>query len=241
MHCTDRIIVLSHTRFSDSSIIVQALSQQHGRISLMVFGFGGKNKSKMGAFHPMALLDVVYTYRLERQIQKLTEYKPSPSLADCTTDLRKSTLLMFLAEVIGKSIREEAEDESQFNFIDTSIQILEQMENGLQFFHIAFMVKLSRYLGFFPGPLSAEHLFFDLEQGHCTTFRPTHRHYISADEFKRIAFFADCQYNDLDKVQMSKDERDFMLETILTWYGYRIPTMKEINSYDILHEVFGQI
>lgn len=207
----------------------------------MVFGFGGKNKSKMGAFHPMALLDVVYTYRLERQIQKLTEYKPAPSLSECTTDLRKSTLLMFLAEVVSKSIREEAEDESQFKFIDTSIQILEQMDKGLQFFHIAFMVKLTRHLGFFPGPSSSEHLFFDLEQGHCTSFRPAHRHYISVDEFKRIEFFADCQYNDLGNVQMSKDERDFLLETILTWYGYRIPTMKDINSYGILREVFGQI
>ena len=156
MLCTDRIIVLSHTRFSDSSIIVRALSRQHGRVSLMVYGFGGKSRSKLGAFHPMALLDVVYSYKPDRDIQKLTEYRPAPNLVSCTADLRKSTLLMFMAEVVGKSIREEAEDDAQFEFIDVSVQILEQMQAGLQFFHLAFMVKLSRIIGFFPN-IDASH------------------------------------------------------------------------------------
>jgi DNA repair protein RecO (recombination protein O) len=238
MLCTDRIVVLSHTRFSDSSIIVQALSRQHGRISLMVYGFGGKNRSKMGAFHPMSLLDVVYSYKSEREVQKLTEYKPSPNLVNCTTDIRKSTLLMFMAEVVSKSIREEAEDDAQFEFIDMSVQILEQMQMGLQFFHLAFMVKLSRILGFFPS-IDSNHQFFDLEQGHSTAMRPVHRHFVAADVFNRIVFFADCQYNCLCDIQMSRQERDFMLETVIKWYQFRIPTMKDVNSYEILREVFS--
>lgn len=238
MLCTDRIIVLGHTRFSDSSIIVKALSRQHGRISLMVYGFGGKNRSKLGAFHPMALLDVVYSFKPDRDIQKLTEYRSSPLLVSCTDDLRKSSILMFMAEVVGKSIREEAEDDTQFEFIDTSVQILEQMQTGLQFFHIAFMAKLSRILGFFPS-IDSGHQFFDLEQGHSTAVRPVHRHFVAADAFRRIASFADCQYNSLCDVQMSRQERDFMLETVIQWYQFRIPTMKEVNSYEILHEVFS--
>ena len=238
MLCTDRIVVLSHTRFSDSSIIVQALSRQHGRISLMVYGFGGKSRSKMGAFHPMSLLDVIYSYKSERDVQKLTEYKPAPNLVNCTADIRKSTLLMFMAEVVSKSIREEAEDDAQFEFIDTSVQILEQMQAGLQFFHLAFMVKLSRILGFFPS-IDSGHQFFDLEQGHSTAVRPVHRHYVSSEVFSRIAYFADCQYNNLCDVQISRQERDVMLETVIQWYQFRIPTMKEVNSYEILHEVFA--
>ena len=238
MLCTDRIIVLSHTRFSDSSIIVRALSRQHGRVSLMVYGFGSKSRSKLGAFHPMALLDVVYSYKPDRDIQKLTEYRPAPNLVSCTADLRKSTLLMFMAEVVGKSIREEAEDDAQFEFIYASVQILEQMQAGLQFFHLAFMVKLSRIIGFFPN-IDASHPFFDLEQGHSIAVRPVHRHFVAADVFRRIVFFADCPYESLRDVQMPRQERDSLLETVLQWYGFRIPTMKEVNSYEILHEVFA--
>lgn len=239
MLCTDRIIVLGHTRFSDSSIIVQALSRQHGRVSLMVYGFGGKNRSKLGAFHPMALLDVVYSYKPDRDIQKLTEYHPSPNLVSCTADLRKSSILMFMAEIVGKSIREETQDDAQFEFIDTSVQILEQMQSGLQFFHLAFMVKLSRIIGFFPS-IDGSHQFFDLEQGHSTPMRPNHRHFVAVDVFRRIASFADYQYNSLCEVQMSKTDRDFILETVIQWYQFRIPTMKDVNSYEILHEVFAE-
>lgn len=238
MLCTDRIIVLSHTRFSDSTIIVQALSRERGRISLMVFGLGGKSKSKLGAFHPMALLDVVYTYKDDREIQKLTEYKPSPSLISCTSDLRKSTTLIFLAEVVGKSIRESAEDKAQFEFIDTSIQILEHVQNGLQCFHLAFLAKLSRHLGFFPGPPEPEHRFFDIEQGHCTCFKPVHNHFVDIDIFNRICQFANCPYDQLSETHLEKTDRDFLLETMLKWYGYRTPSMKDINSLDILHEIF---
>jgi len=238
MLCTDRIIVLNHTRFSDSSIIVQALSRQHGRISLMVRGLGGRGRTRIGAFHPMSLLDVVYTYKTDRSVQTLTEYKPSPYLVSCVADLRKSTLLMFMAEVVGKSIREEAEDDAQFEFIDTSVQILEQLSTGLQFFHLAFMVKLSRVIGFFPN-IDCGHQFFDLEQGHSTAMRPVHRHFVAADVFRRITFFADCPYNNLNSLQMPRQERDSLLETMLQWYGFRISTMKDVNSYEILHEVFA--
>lgn len=192
----------------------------------------------MGAFHPMALLDVVYSYKPDRDIQKLTEYRPAPNLVSCTADIRKSTLLMFMAEVVGKSIREEAEDDAQFEFIDASVQILEQMQAGLQFFHLAFMVKLSRIIGFFPN-IDASHPFFDLEQGHSIAVRPVHRHFVAADVFRRIVFFADCPYENLRDVQMPRQERDSLLETVLQWYGFRITTMKEVNSYEILHEVFA--
>jgi len=192
----------------------------------------------LGAFHPMALLDVVYSYKPDRDIQKLTEYRPAPNLVSCTADIRKSTLLMFMAEVVGKSIREEAEDDAQFEFIDASVQILEQMQAGLQFFHLAFMVKLSRIIGFFPN-IDASHPFFDLEQGHSIAVRPVHRHFVAADVFRRIVFFADCPYENLRDVQMPRQERDSLLETVLQWYGFRITTMKEVNSYEILHEVFA--
>ena len=112
------------------------------------------------------------------------------------------------------------------------------MQAGLQFFHLAFMVKLSRIIGFFPN-IDSSHSFFDLEQGHSTAVRPVHRHFVDADVFSRIAFFADCPYNSLDTVQMSRQERDFMLETVLQWYGFRIPTMKDVNSYTVLREVFS--
>lgn len=239
MLCTDRIIVLSRTRYSDSSIIIQALSRQHGRISLMVYGLGGKNRSRLGAFHTMALLDVVYSYRQERQVQKLSEYKSSPILTDCTIDLRKSTMLMFLAEVVSKSIREEAEDDAQFEFIDTSIQILEQLQSGIQLFHIAFLLKLSRYLGFSPTQLVPGQQFFDLEAGHGTIVRPVHRHYIAAEQFAQLYQFLDLPFNQLNQIKITRTERDFLLETVLIWYSFHIPTMKEINSLSVLHDVFN--
>jgi len=239
MICSDRIIVLSRTRYSDSSVIIQALSKLHGRISLMVYGLGGKSRSKLGAFHTMALLDVVYSYRQERQVQKLSEYKPAPALPNCTADLRKSTTLMFLAEVVSKSIREEAEDNTQFDFIDTAIQILEQMQNGLHLFHIAFLLKLSRHLGFCPTPLVPGQQYFDLEAGHGTIVHPIHRHFISASEFAKLYQFIDCRFDQLDQIKISRTERDFLLDVTLRWYGFRIPTMKDVNSLSVLHDVFN--
>lgn len=239
MLCNDRIIVLSHTRYTDTSIIVQALSEEHGRISLMVRGFGGKSRSKLGVFHPMALLDAVYSYREERQVQQLTEYKPSPSLPNCTADLRKSTLLMFLAEVVSKSIREETADQSQFAFIDTAVQILEQMQAGIQNFHIAFLLKLSRHLGFNLNQLEPGQQFFDLESGLGTVARPMHRNFITDEQFAQLYQFADCPFDQLQQIPLSRTDRDFLLTTTLLWYGFRIPTMKGVNSYSILHEVFN--
>lgn len=239
MICTDRIIVLQHTRFSDTSIIVQALSKLHGRISLMVYGVGGKNKNKIGFFHPLAILDVVYSYKADRGVQKLTEHKLSPPLLNCITDMRKSTMLTFLAEIINKCIREEIGDAEQFKFIETSIQILEQIDNGTNLFHIAFLTRLSRYLGFAPNNIDPLCLYFDIEQSEATITRPHHKHYVSTEFFLRIMEISALPYDQLGEVRISKSERDTMLDTIIKWYSFRISTMNSINSLEVLQDVFS--
>jgi len=238
MVTADRIIVLKYVKYSDSSIIVQALSQKHGRVSLMVRGLG-KNRTKLGAFHPLALLDAVYSYREDRQVQRLSEYKPNPLLANCTTDLRKSTQLMFLAEVVGKSVMPETPDSLVFAFVEQSIMMLEEMEKGLAEFHIAFLVKLSQFLGFHPGQESVDMPFFDLTLGHGVEIRPHHKHYIGNDLFKKMYRYFDLKYSELDVCPLSKTDRDFLLDVVVMWYANNIVSMADINSHEILHQVFN--
>jgi DNA repair protein RecO (recombination protein O) len=238
MLCSDRVIVFNYTRFSDSSVILHAFSKQHGRISLMVFGLGGKGKTKLGAFHPLALLDVVYSYKPGRDIQKLREYKLNPPLISCSSDIRKSTLLMFLSEISSKCIREETSDLQLFTFFETAVEFLEQIDQGLQSFHLAFLVKMSRYLGFSPDENALSQHYFDLILGHGTNNQPSHKYYLHQDMFRYFFRFYTVGFHELESIKISRNERDLLLEASIAWYGFHVSGLKTINSYPVLKEVF---
>lgn len=239
MLVSDRFIVFNYTRFSDSSIILHALSQQHGRLSVMVYGFGSKGKSKLVAFHPFSLIDTVYSFKPGRDIQKLKEYKINPLLTNCISDIRKSTILIFLSEITAKSVREETPDPQLFGFVEKSIEMLELMETGLAYFHLAFLVKLSRYLGFSPNSDSLQQPFFDLVSGHGIQQKPAHGHYLHQPMFEKLYQLLTLNYNQLDTLSWNRNERDTLMEAILNWYSFHVSGLKTIHSYQVLREIFA--
>src|SRR5690606_21199191 len=70
---------------------------------------------------------------------------PYHSLA---TDVRKSAIAMFVCEILNKTVREESSPGPLFEFIFSSLRVLESLEKNYENFHLLFLIKLSRYLGF---------------------------------------------------------------------------------------------
>ena len=78
----------------------------------------------------------------------------------------KSTIALFLLEVISKSIREHEKNEDMFEFIYDSLCALDSDEKLNPDFHLLFLVHFSRYLGFSPHENYSEKMpFFEMSEG----------------------------------------------------------------------------
>ncbi|MDA3891781.1 MAG: DNA repair protein RecO [Salinivirgaceae bacterium] len=234
------IIVLSYTKYSESSIIVQGISEHFGRISFLVYGIGSKkSRSKLASFQPLFLIDTQIYSKASRGIQKIKEFKLSPPLYNLTADIRKSTLSLFIAELLSKTVKEEYTDESLFQFIKTSILFLDELKENLAIFHLVFLLKLSRYLGFAPESYTTNALFFDYKEGASQSSKPYHQHYLNKSDFQELLKLLNIDFDKLHEIHISKSLRDHLLEAIMNMYEIHILNFRSLNSYVVLKEVFS--
>src|SRR5882757_6416664 len=148
-----RGIVFKTTDYGESSVVVQVFTEKFGLQSYMVNG-AKKPKAKISCnmLQPLHLLDMVVYHKETGNVQRIKEVKNSPVLQTIPYDVIKSSLALFLNEVLYKAIKQQAADENLFGFIFNSIEWMDHQPEGIVNFHLFFLTRLTRYLGFYPGP-----------------------------------------------------------------------------------------
>ena len=146
-----RGIVLNYIRYRETSIIVKIYTELFGIQSYIVNGVrSSKSKTnRIAFFQPLTLLDlVVYHKSKEQTLHRLSEVKCSIPFKSLPFDFIKSSMAMFLTEILVKTLKEEEKNESLFDFLQDSILELENSAERFENFHLMFMAKLAFYLGF---------------------------------------------------------------------------------------------
>jgi DNA repair protein RecO (recombination protein O) len=145
-----RGIVFRFTKYGDTSIIVNVFTEMFGLQSFIVNGVRSASAkgNKIALYQPLTLLDMVVYHRENANINRIKEVKCIHPFHAMPVDVRKSTIAMFIAEVVNKSVKEETHAGAIFDFLFNSLIALDVVEEGVENFHLLFLLQLSRYLGF---------------------------------------------------------------------------------------------
>ncbi len=236
-----KCIILHHTRYSDSGLILQAYTREAGRLSFMVKGMRSKGSGKHNAFfQTMSMLDVVLYYKESRNIHHLREFSVPYSLSGIYTDIRKSCIAVFLGEILSQVLKEETHNYELYDHIEGSLRFLSESSSGFSNFHIAFLIGLSSYLGFEPGKrTSAREKFFDLADGRFAETPPVHGYYADEVISGILAGFFSASYGSMGAIPLTGSLRNDVLETIIKYYSIHLPLFKKVKSLQVLKEIFG--
>ncbi|WP_426490295.1 DNA repair protein RecO [Hymenobacter sp. 102] len=152
-----RGIVLSYLRYRETSIIARVYTERLGLQSYIVNGVRkAKPPGRIALFQPFTLLDLVaYTSR-NGGLTRLSEYRCSEPFRTLPYDVRKSSVALFLSEIVGRVLQEEEENEPLFTFLHDAMLRFDQQEAGFENFALEFLLQLSHYLGF--GPETGEEI-----------------------------------------------------------------------------------
>lgn len=144
-------IVFRFTKYGETSIIVTIFTELFGLQSYIVNGVRSPSKkSKIALYQPLTLLDMVVYHKENASILRIKEVKCLHPYQSVATNFRKSTMAMFLNEILNKTVKEQSHVHELCQFLITSFQQLDRMENNFENFHLIFLVKLSQFLGFRP-------------------------------------------------------------------------------------------
>ena len=100
-------IVLKSFPYGDSSLIARCFSKDKGKISLIVKGARSKKSSKASHFEPLSHIDVVYSYKPNRELQILSKVSFINYWSNILNDLRRVTISMAVLELTEKTLSYE--------------------------------------------------------------------------------------------------------------------------------------
>jgi len=236
-----RGIVLYSLPYNDTYAITLIYTEEFGRVSYLTSqSKSRKSKVPRSLFHPLAILDLEVEHQNLRDIQRIKEAEIHIPLVAILTDPLKSALGIFLAELISKVIREEQTNRLLFDFLLQSVQVLELTDVSSANFHLVFMIRLSRLLGFYPDATDYQKgMFFDMRNGTFTRQQPAHIHFLPPEE--SVVFFnlLRMSYENMSVFRFSGKERQAIIHRILEYYRLHLSDFPEIKSLEILHDVFS--
>jgi DNA repair protein RecO (recombination protein O) len=100
------------------------------------------------------------------------------------------------------------------------------------------MIRLSRFLGFAPqGQFSPSERYFDLQEGRFCGRIPASPFYLEEELSKVLDAYLASDYSQLPLGMAGKDQRKFLLSSLVTFFRLHIPNFGELKSQEILEQV----
>lgn len=236
-----RGIVFKTTDYGESSVVVQVLTEKFGLQSYMING-AKKPKAKIprNMLQPLHLLDMVVYHKSTGSVQRIKELKNLPVLQSIPYDVIKSSLVLFLNEVLYKAVKTQSEDGHLFDFVFSAIEWLDHQSEGLANFHLLFLTQLTRYLGFYPDRSQAPGSdYFDLRNGIFCRYKPGGVLYLSPPHTQNFVKVLQCSFENSARLKLSNDERRFLLQKLLEYYALHIESFGSVRSHEVLEEVLA--
>lgn len=235
-----RGIVFSYTEYRETSLIVKIYTELFGIQSYIVNGVRKKNaKLNVGWFQPLTPVEMVVYHKERHGLQRIAEIRPMPVLRSIPFDVVKSTITLFLNEVLCKAIKEEEENQLLFEFLFNTIQLFDVQQPVSNDFHLLFLIRLTRYLGFYPIQ-NYDHLhpYFNLVDGKFQNEIPLHPYYLNS---KAALNFSELILHSADlssRLNIIAADKKALLENLLEYYRLHIAGFSGVKSHKVLEQIF---
>ena len=234
-------ILLHSVKYSDTSLIVKIFSSDFGLKSYIVNASRNKkSKIKASLFQPLALVEIIVSNTEKAKLERISEINIITPYTNIPYNIIKSTITLFLNEILYRAIKEQQNDINLFEFIKNSLLLLDLKQENCSNFHVFFMIQLSRYLGFFPeGSYSISSSIFDLQEGRFINHIPNHPFYLNERLSNLFYQFITSEYNSIHKLKLDKMQRKALLKALIKFYQLHIASFGEIKSFEILEEIIA--
>lgn len=231
-------IVLHSVKYSDNSIIVCLFTKVHGKITFLVRGIHSKNtKFKAALFQPLTILDIEFTLKQNKNIQNLKEVSLENPLSSIHENIHKQTIVMFLNELLHKTIKDGEINESLFGFLLFSLQLLDTITHGIANYHLVFISTLTKHLGFYPSnTCTPETLYFNSKTAHFQKIPDAHC--FDRDMSFQFSELLQSDFTQLEQLHFNREQRTKLLTGIIDFYMHHLTGLKELKSLEVLQDIF---
>lgn len=232
--------VLRTIPYSESSVIAKIFTQHDGLQSFIIKGVrSSKGRNKQNMLQPLSYIDFTFYQNSKAEIKYIKEIKPAKQWSSIPYDYTKTSILFFMTELLYKTVREEEENHTMFRHILNSVSTLDELNEALANFPIAFMLSTAKHLGIVPlNNYDSQHTIFSMHEGRFVNDNPlvyTKQQTLLNKDTSLVLH----QY--LSTVSPTPTPpfalRMSVLTALLDYYKIHFNDLRDFQSHLILHEV----
>jgi DNA repair protein RecO (recombination protein O) len=237
-------IVLRAVKYGDTSLIVSIYTAMFGIQSYIVNGVRTEKKggTKAGMFQPAAILDMVVYHQEQKNLHRIKEYKWGYLYREIYAGIIKTTLVMYMMEMLQKCLKQPESNEELYDFIESSLVQLDRADDlTAANYALHFTLALAVFLGFRIGArYSPGTPVLDLQEGNFTGERPTHGYFLEGylAEATDLLLTAETE-DDLRAIRLNRDLRRSLLQAYQSFYALHVPDFGQLRSLQVLQDILG--
>ena len=233
-------IVLHSLKYGETRLIVDMFTRAFGRQSFIVsIPKTPKGKIKKQFFQPLTLLEIETDIRPKMQLQKLHDVRLMSPFATIPFEPDKLAISLFVAEFLYYALRSEQRNELLYDYLENSIMWLDGQQTRFANFHLVFLLRLTRFLGFYPNLDDyKDGDYFDLRESVFMSNPPVHRDFLHPEEAQKVQLMMRMDFPTMHLFRMSHQERNRLLEVSLKYYRLHLPDFPEMKSIEVLQALY---
>ncbi len=234
-----RGIVLNYIKHGETSIVAHIYTELFGRQSYIINGVrSSHSKTKLNLFQPLTILNIEAYFKPKRELQRIKEVKNHVLLYNIPYDINKSSIAIFIAEILYKTLNESETNPTLFNFLCSSIEFLDLSDKGISNFHLAFLLHLSKHLGIFP-QIDLSCFFYDnLKEQPNNMIDYRFFKNLPEKAKKGLLLIYEKPYQHLGNIKLDKSTRVILIAKLIDFYKIHFENITSIKSLEVLKEVY---
>jgi DNA repair protein RecO (recombination protein O) len=238
MVVTTKAIVFSSLKYGESDLIVKCFTESSGLKSYLLRNVLKSKKGKLrpSYFQSLSLLEIEASHKNKGTLERINEAKLFYPYQSLHTNVVKSSLVIFLSEILNNTINEEAEDKTLFHFIENSLRWLDHSKD-IANFHISFLLKLSLHLGFYPDTSTVAKPYFNLLEGNFQDVN-TGKYSENGAVIDNLKMFFGIDFDEINGIKLTKNQRSNLLTLLLQYYQLHLHGFKKPKSLLVLNQIF---
>ena len=237
MLVTTKAIVISAIKYAEADLIVKLFTESSGLKSYHLRGVLKSKKGKFRAsqFQLLTLLEIEANHKDKGTLEHLRDAKVAVLYKTLHTDVVKSTVVMFLSEMLKYAVQEEEPNSKMYHYIESSL--LWYDNHNTANFHLLFLLNLTSFLGFYPDIQNFERHYFNLLDG---TFEDSESNIycISGEDLLILKTLLGTTIDAILETKLNRHNRLNFLNCMMLYYELHLQGFKKPKSLTVLKDLF---
>ena len=229
-------IVLQSIRYGDTSLIVKVFTRSHGLRAYMVKGvFNRGTKSHAALFQSLHLINYIEAGKPNKgSLGYMKDVQLSNVYQSIPFEMNKSAILMYVSELLSKTLTEQEQNEPLYDFIERSLLWLDLVQQDYANFPLFFTLELTRHLGFYPKANHEVGYCFDMMEGSFAHDYPLHPYYFDAETANTLSRLLNASIDEACRLPLRVSQRRELLDGLISFMRLHAPVMNDFHSSEVL-------